>query len=96
MGKCGKGTRKIPRKIPRAFSYILTQEYTQVSNQFLTCLSSRMFNFFISAGTLTESKMGLTAGPEYGGPGMLDGSVMRRGVPRVVAAGATKALAAYR
>ena len=32
----------------------------------------------MSAGLAPESKIGLTAGPEYGGPGMLVPSAMRR------------------
>jgi hypothetical protein len=39
-------------------------------SSFLTCLSPFISSPFMSEGYLTESKIGLTAGPEYGGPGM--------------------------
>jgi hypothetical protein len=41
-----------------------------------TCFSSLMFNLFMSEGYLTESSMGLDAGPAYGGPGTLDPSAI--------------------
>ena len=41
---------------------------TQDQQQHVTCLSSDIDRRFMSCGYWTESKIGLDAGPEYGGP----------------------------
>jgi hypothetical protein len=39
-----------------------------------TCFSCFMSSRFMSAGLFTESNIGFTGGPEYGGPVILDPS----------------------
>ena len=46
----------------------------------LTCFNSVMVKPFMSDGYLTESKIGLEAGPEYGGPGIFVSSAIRSDV----------------
>ena len=65
----------------------------------LTCFSCRMSNRFMSSGEVIESRIGLTDGPEYGGPGTFVPSAFRLvavvGTPRLPKDTGVKAVVVY-